>query len=410
MAMVLLRAPASLREHGVLNMSVSTGMHEAIPLSLYIHYPWCVRKCPYCDFNSHSSEGEIPEQTYLDALLADLEQHLGEIWGRRIDTIFIGGGTPSLISPEGMDFLLTQLRVRLPIRPDIEITMEANPGTIEQGRFAAFRQAGINRLSIGIQSFDDDKLRALGRVHDGRQARAAIASAQQAGFDNLNLDLMFGLPGQDANGAVADLEQAINAGAPHLSWYQLTIEPNTAFAHRPPSLPDEDQLWAIQCEGEASLSAAGFTQYEISAWSQAGSRCRHNMNYWQFADYLGIGAGAHGKLTRMDTQSVSRHWKQRHPQRYMETAAGPDVLAGSRQLDQGDLLLEFMMNALRLEQGFSQMLFEQRTGLSLEYAAAALQKACDRGLLIWQGDQIRPSEMGRRHLNQLLAYFMPEEE
>ena len=383
---------------------------SAIPLSLYIHYPWCVRKCPYCDFNSHAGPEPIPEQAYLDALLRDLEQHLGEIWGRRVVSIFIGGGTPSLLSAEGLDGLLGGLRARLAILPNAEITLEANPGTLEQGRFAAYRAAGVNRLSIGVQSFSDPQLRALGRIHDGRQARQAIETAQRAGFKNINLDLMFGLPGQDPAGASADLHQAVASGVSHISWYQLTIEPHTAFAHRPPELPDEDGQWAIQCAGEALLAAAGYQQYETSAWARAGQQCRHNLNYWRFGDYLGIGAGAHGKLTDQARQQVWRHWKVRHPQQYLQGADGGGVVAGRRQLNDNDRLLEFMMNALRLHEGFTQALFEGRTGLSFAAAQAGLEQAMERGLLAWHGKYVRPTEMGRQHLNRLLQYFISEDD
>lgn len=381
-------------------------MDGAIPLSLYVHFPWCARKCPYCDFNSHEFGEGIPEAAYIQALLADLEQHLGEIWGRRVDTIFIGGGTPSLISPEGLDELLAQLRARLPIRPDAEITMEANPGTAEQGRFRAYREAGVNRLSLGIQSFEDAKLAALGRIHDGRQALKAVEAAQQAGFTRLNLDLMFGLPGQSTAQAMADLRQALAQGLKHLSWYQLTLEPNTAFAHRPPELPDEDRLWAIQSEGEELLNAAGLYAYEVSAWSLADEQCRHNLNYWQFGDYLGIGAGAHGKLTDMASGEIWRHWKQRSPQRYLAKAARADVVAGRRQLLAADRLLEFMMNALRLHQGFEPQLFAARTGLPMAMAEEGMREAIGLGMLERMDELIRPTELGRQHLNRLLQCFM----
>ncbi len=381
-------------------------MNEAIPLSLYIHYPWCVQKCPYCDFNSHAAGEVIPEAAYIDALLADLEQQLAEVWGRRIDTVFIGGGTPSLISPDGLDRLLGALRARLSIRPDAEITMEANPGTVEQGRFAAFREAGINRLSLGVQSFDDTRLAALGRIHDGGEARRAIEAAQRGGFDNINIDLMFGLPGQGPDEAAQDLREGIASGVEHLSWYQLTIEPNTAFAHAPPLLPDEDRLWAIQCEGEQLLGAAGFAQYEVSGWARTGRQCRHNRNYWQFGDYLGIGAGAHGKLSHPASGEIWRHWKQRHPQRYLASAHGAEVVAGRRLLDPADRLLEFMMNVLRLHEGFDRALFAARTGLPWTAAEGGVDEALGLGLLAWCDDTLRPTERGRLHLNRLLQCFM----
>ena len=270
--------------------------HAPLPLSLYIHFPWCVRKCPYCDFNSHEASGAIPEAAYVDALLADLQQELPAVWGRPIHSIFIGGGTPSLMSPEGLERLLSSLRALLGIGPEVEVTLEANPGTVEQQRFTEFRDAGINRLSIGIQSFDEEKLRALGRVHDRAEALRAAEAAHGAGFDNFNLDLMFGLPGQDEGQACADLEQAVALAPSHISWYQLTIEPNTAFAHHPPAVPEDELLWAIQQRGQETLAAAGYVQYEVSAYAREGALCRHNLNYWQFGDYLGIGPGAHGKL------------------------------------------------------------------------------------------------------------------
>lgn len=385
-------------------------MNEAIPLSLYIHYPWCVRKCPYCDFNSHASAEVIPEQAYLEALLADLERHLPQVWGRRIDSVFIGGGTPSLITPDGLDWLLSELRSRLSLRPDGEISLEANPGTIDQGRFRAYREAGINRLSIGVQSFAAAQLEALGRIHNGKQAREAISAAQQAGFDQLNIDLMFGLPGQDPAGAEADLREGIASGVTHLSWYQLTIEPNTAFAHRPPVLPDEDRLWEIQTRGEELLAEAGLIQYETSAYARQGEQCRHNLNYWQFGDYLGIGAGAHGKLSDSATQTITRHWKLRHPERYIQAVSSAEgAIAGEQQLDKADRVLEFMMNALRLHQGFEMTQFESRTGLKLTVAQAALDEAKGLGLIEQADGWIRPTALGRMHLNRLLQCFMYEE-
>ena len=396
---------------GIAQADTSGNALGVIPLSLYIHYPWCVRKCPYCDFNSHTSPDAIPEQAYLDALLADLERHLPQVWGRRIESVFIGGGTPSLISPDGLDGLLTALRARLPLRPNGEITLEANPGTLDQGRFTAYREAGVNRLSIGVQSFAEAQLQALGRIHDGRQARAAITAAQQAGFTHINLDLMFGLPGQDPAGAESDLAEAIASEVSHISWYQLTIEPNTAFAHRPPVLPDEDRLWAIQQHGEALLAGAGLIQYETSAYARDGQQCRHNLNYWRFGDYLGIGAGAHGKLSDVASQRVTRHWKQRHPEQYIRAANSAEgAVAGEQALSQADLLLEFMMNALRLHQGFTVAQFESHTGLPISAAQTGLGEATGLELIEQGNDQIRPTARGRTHLNRLLQCFMPEDD
>jgi oxygen-independent coproporphyrinogen-3 oxidase len=383
--------------------------HAPLPLSLYIHFPWCVRKCPYCDFNSHEAPGPIPEAAYVDALLADLQQELPAVWGRPIHSIFIGGGTPSLMSPEGLERLLSQLRALLGFSPAIEITLEANPGTVEQQRFAEFRAAGINRLSIGIQSFDGEKLRALGRIHGRAEALRAAEAAHGSGFDNFNLDLMFGLPGQEQAQALADLRQAIALAPAHLSWYQLTIEPNTAFAHAPPVVPEDEVLWAMQERGQETLTAAGYVQYEVSAYAREGARCRHNLNYWQFGDYLGIGPGAHGKFTLPAEGRVVRSWKQRHPQKYLETAGGREVVVGRQELGREDLALEFMMNALRLTQGFDSRLFQEHTGMPLAVVARPLERAQELGLLEWQPLRIVPTERGRNYLNELLQLFMPEE-
>jgi oxygen-independent coproporphyrinogen-3 oxidase len=368
------------------------------PLSLYIHIPWCVRKCPYCDFNSHAIRDGLPEAAYADALLRDLESQLPRVWGRRLETVFIGGGTPSLFAPETMDRLLSGLRARLPLRPDAEITLEANPGTVEQGRFRELRAAGINRLSIGIQSFDDGLLRGIGRIHDGREARAAAEAAHAAGFDNLNLDLMFALPGQGLEQALADLDTAMALEPTHLSWYQLTIEPNTAFHQQPPPLPDDEQIHAMQEAGQAILAAHGFTTYEVSAHARAGRRCRHNLNYWRFGDYLGIGAGAHGKISLPD--AILRTRKPRHPRDYLQTPGQTD----ERPLGPGDASLEFMMNALRLVDGFETDLFHRHTGLDT-LPEEALSRARELELLERDGSRIRPTELGRRFLNDLLGLF-----
>ncbi len=381
-----------------------------LPLSLYIHFPWCVRKCPYCDFNSHELRGELPEAAYVDALLADLQQDLPMVWGRPIESVFIGGGTPSLLSAAGADRLLSGLRALLGLTPACEITLEANPGTVEQGRFAEYRAAGINRLSIGVQSFDDDKLRALGRIHNRGDALRAAEAAHAAGFENFNLDLMFGLPGQDTLQAKADLQQAIALSPAHLSWYQLTLEPNTAFAHQPPLLPDEDRLWEIQQQGQETLAEAGYGQYEVSAYAREGVRCRHNLNYWQFGDYLGIGPGAHAKITHPAEGRVERLWKQRQPEAWLERAATTAVIAGRRDLNRGDLALEFMMNALRLRHGVARALFQDHTGLPITVLERSLQQAQRLGLIDWQLHHIVPTERGRNHLNELLQLFMPEEE
>lgn len=383
--------------------------HAPLPLSLYIHFPWCVRKCPYCDFNSHEAPGPIPEVAYVDALLADLQQELPAVWGRPVRSIFIGGGTPSLMSPEGLDRMLSQLRALLGFGPEVEITLEANPGTVEQQRFTEFRAAGVNRLSIGIQSFDKDKLQRLGRIHSRDEAIRAAEAAHAAGFDNFNLDLMFGLPDQNEAQAQADVQQAIALAPSHISYYQLTIEPNTAFAHRPPVVPEDDVLWAMQCRGQETLAAAGYVQYEVSAHALEGARCQHNLNYWQFGDYLGIGPGAHGKITHAGEGRVERNWKQRHPQQYLQTAGGAEMIAGRRELTREDLALEFMMNALRLTQGFDSRLFQDHTGLPLSVLARSLERAVAMGLIEWQPQRILPTERGRNYLNELLQLFMPEE-
>jgi putative oxygen-independent coproporphyrinogen III oxidase len=381
-----------------------------LPLSLYIHFPWCVRKCPYCDFNSHELRGELPEAAYIDALLADLQQDLPMVWGRPIESVFIGGGTPSLLSAEGLERLLSGLRALLGLTPACEITLEANPGTVERGRFAEYRAAGINRLSIGVQSFDDDKLKALGRIHSYSDALRAAEAAHAAGLDNFNLDLMFGLPGQDVAQAKLDLQQAITLAPAHLSWYQLTLEPNTAFAHQPPVLPDDELLWEIQRQGQETIAEAGYGQYEVSAYAREGRRCRHNLNYWQFGDYLGIGPGAHAKITHPAEGRVERLWKQRQPQAWLARAATMDVVAGRRDLKRGDLALEFMMNALRLYEGFASVLFQEQTGLPITMLEKPLREAQRLGLVDWQLHNIVPTERGRDHLNELLQLFMPEEE
>ncbi|WP_210398273.1 radical SAM family heme chaperone HemW [Motiliproteus sediminis] len=377
-------------------------MLEQPPLSLYVHLPWCVRKCPYCDFNSHAADGELPESAYLSALLADLDDELALTGGRALQSIFIGGGTPSLMSASFYHALMGEIRARMPMAPGIEVTMEANPGTFEQARFAGFREAGVNRLSLGVQSFDDSALRALGRIHGGDEARAAIAAAQQLGFDSLNLDLMHGLPGQTVQAAMDDLEQALAFVPTHLSWYQLTIEPNTEFYVRPPPLPVDDTLWEIQEQGQQRLAAAGLEQYEISAYGRAGFQCQHNLNYWRFGDYLGIGAGAHGKLTLSDG-AIQRRWKQRQPKRYL----GGERLAGAQVISGDELALEFMMNVLRLHHGVAVESFSARTGLPLAAVAEPLRRARERELLCQDRHRLAPTELGRRFLNELLALFYP---
>jgi len=377
------------------------------PLSLYIHFPWCVRKCPYCDFNSHELKGSIPEGTYVEALLNDLEEELPRVWGRKVITIFIGGGTPSLLSPEALDRLLAGIRARIALSPEAEITLEANPGTAEQQRFAEFRAAGINRLSIGVQSFNDDQLRKLGRIHGRREAIRAAEMAHQAGFDNFNLDLMFALPGQTPAQASDDVATAIALEPTHLSYYQLTLEPNTPFYHHPPVLPDDEAMWTIHQQGQQQLAAAGYHQYEVSAYARAGWQCRHNLNYWQFGDYLGIGAGAHGKITDPQRQRYGRRWKVRHPQQYLQASA-PQRLAGESEPAEQEAVFEFMLNALRLREGFAEALLQERAGLPLSLLDEPLRKAATAGLLERVGETIRPTPLGYNHLNTLLELFLAE--
>ena len=380
------------------------------PLSLYVHLPWCVRKCPYCDFNSHEAKDEVPERAYIDALIADLEQDLPSIWGRPIETVFLGGGTPSLFSPESIDRLFSQLRALLVLPATAEITMEANPGTLEAGKFAEFRAAGINRLSIGVQSFNDDMLKKLGRIHGAHEAITAAEHAHAAGFDELNLDLMFGLPGQSVAQALADLEQAIALRPTHLSHYQLTLEPNTRYAHTPPAnLPDHDALWEIQQHCQARIAAAGYGQYEVSAYAQAGHRCRHNLNYWLFGDYLGIGAGAHAKISSAQHQRIVRTAKLRHPREYLAKAATPARIASERSLSRREAGFDFMLNALRLNDGFPVALFAEHTGLALNVVEKPLQQAEAKGLIERDLHHIRPTELGQRFLNDLTALFLPED-
>jgi putative oxygen-independent coproporphyrinogen III oxidase len=379
-----------------------------VPLALYIHIPWCARKCPYCDFNSHEARGPVPERAYVDALLADLEQDLPRVWGRRIESMFIGGGTPSLFSAEALERLLSGLRARLPLRLDTEITLEANPGTVERGRFAEFREAGINRLSIGVQSFDDEQLRRLGRIHDRRDAFAAAEAAHAAGLDNFNLDLMFGLPGQTVEQALADIANAIALQPAHLSYYQLTIEPNTLFHQSPPTLPDEETTDAIQRRAQAELARHGYERYEVSAYARGETRrCRHNLNYWEFGDYLGIGAGAHGKLTDPASGRIHRLWKLRHPRDYLERAGSPAGIGGDEPIHETDLPVEFLMNVLRLVEGVPAGLFPERTGLPLVALEPGLNRARERGLLVGDPKRLQPTDLGLRFLNDLLQEFMP---
>ncbi len=375
------------------------------PLSLYLHLPWCVRKCPYCDFNSHAAQG-IPEAAYIDALLADLERALPDIWGRRIHSVFFGGGTPSLFSADGIDRILTGVRTLTQLAPGAEITLEANPGTVEAARFRGFREAGVTRVSLGIQSFDARHLQALGRIHDAAEARRA-AELAATHFETFNLDLMYALPGQTLAGALADVDAALEFGPPHLSAYHLTLEPNTPFGHTaPPNLPDDDLAADMQQAVEARLAEAGMQHYETSAYAKPGHASRHNLNYWQFGDYLGIGAGAHSKLSFADR--IVRQMRVKHPQQYMDAVKAGAHIADTRTLTRDDLPFEFMMNALRLTEGVPAALFEARTGLPLVVCSAALERARSRGLLERDATRLRPTLQGQRFLNDLLELFLVE--
>ncbi|MGQ9685310.1 MAG: radical SAM family heme chaperone HemW [Thiobacillaceae bacterium] len=379
------------------------GLASPPPLALYVHLPWCMRKCPYCDFNSHPVPGEVPEEAYLKALERDLTSALPLVWGREITSVFIGGGTPSLFSPESIDRLLTLARTLLPVRPLAEITLEANPGSFEVERFRGYRAAGVNRLSLGIQSFNVRHLKALGRIHDDRQAHAAVQTAVDL-FDRVNLDLMYALPDQTLAEVEADVRAALDYRPAHLSVYHLTLEPNTAFAAHPPPLPDVDLAADMQDAVEASLTAAGYEHYETSAYARPGQRCRHNVNYWEFGDYLGIGAGAHSKLSFHDR--IVRQARVKHPRQYLDLAGTPQAMAESREVGRRDRPFEFMMNALRLTGGVPKALFTARTGLPLSAAAAAIAEAETRGLLTQDLTHIRPTERGRRYLNDLLQIFL----
>jgi oxygen-independent coproporphyrinogen-3 oxidase len=384
---------------GILNLSALP------PLSLYLHFPWCVRKCPYCDFNSHEASGSVPEQAYLDALRADLEQALPLIWGRKIYTIFIGGGTPSLLSAAGLDRLMSDVRSLLPIDGAAEITMEANPGTFEAEKFASYAGSGINRLSIGIQSFNSQHLSALGRIHDGDEARRAIDIAQ-ANFSNINLDLMYALPEQTLAQARQDIATAIRFAPSHLSLYHLTMEPNTVFAKYPPSVPDDDASAAMQDMLTELTAAAGYRHYEVSAFAQAGRQARHNQNYWEFGDYLGIGAGAHSKLSF--PHRVVRQARYKQPAAYMQHAAAGNAIAEEAEITRDELGFEFMLNASRLTEGFDVRLFNERTGLGLNGIEQGLNLAESKGLIERDHKRIRPTALGQRFLNDLQQIFLPE--
>lgn len=375
------------------------------PLSLYIHFPWCVQKCPYCDFNSHNLKYDLPETHYIEQLLQDLQQDLcNTITNRPIISIFMGGGTPSLFSPQAIKHLLTNLRNMLPISDNAEITLEANPGTVEQQRFTDFRDAGVNRLSIGIQSFQAEKLKVLGRIHDNQEAVRAAEAAHAAGFTNFNLDLMFALPKQTIQDALYDLQTAVALKPTHLSWYHLTIEPHTAFYHKPPPQPDQELLWDMQQQGQDFLAQQNYRQYEISAYSLPNYQCQHNLNYWQFGDYIGIGAGAHSKITDIEKQTITRSWKIKHPKDYLN--AVNNFVGSKKIITPEELPLEFMMNTMRLYQSITAELFTQRTGLTFSNIENLLKQAEDKNLLQWNQTEINLTEKGRLFLDDVLGIFL----
>jgi putative oxygen-independent coproporphyrinogen III oxidase len=375
------------------------------PLALYVHFPWCVRKCPYCDFNSYTLQGELAESAYLERLTRDLAAQAGAVAGRALRSIFLGGGTPSLFAPHSIAALLEAVRRELAVADDLEVTLEANPGAIERGAFRGYREAGVTRVSLGAQSFDAQRLRALGRIHSPAETRRAAEELHAAGLSNFNLDLMYALPGQDVQGAAADVREGLALSPAHLSHYQLTLEAGTVFAAQPPPLPDEDSAAAMLEECRALLGASGFNRYEVSAYARAGRQCRHNLNYWQFGDYLGVGAGAHGKLTFADRGEIVRTVQPREPRRYLAAADG-DLTR--KVISKADLPFEFMLNALRLTAGFSAAQFCARTGLGMDSIAAPLSAAEARGLLLAGGSGYRPTELGLTFLNELLVMFLPE--
>ncbi len=380
------------------------------PLSLYVHLPWCVRKCPYCDFNSHEGKGALPFDDYIDALIRDLEHDLPLVWGRTVHSVFFGGGTPSLFAPEHIERFLQAASARLRIAPGAEITLETNPGTVEHGPFAGYRRAGVNRLSFGVQSFDDGCLARLGRIHTSGDAERAVKAAQDAGFDNLNLDLMYALPGQTLAMAEADIDLAIALAPTHLSHYQLTLEPNTLFAAKPPpGIPDDDLGWDMQESCQARMAAAGFAQYEVSAYARPGRQCAHNLNYWTFGDYLGIGAGAHGKLTLGSEQRILRRWKHKHPATYLQHAGTAAAIGGDEDIGPDRRAFDFMLNALRLKAGFPLSWFRLRTGLDEATIAPQLALARERGWLQIDAEgHARPTDLGLRFANDAIALFLQD--
>jgi len=387
----------------LLGQATLSGLANPPPLSLYIHIPWCVKKCPYCDFNSHESRTDIPEKRYVAALIADLEQSVPRIYGRKIRSVFFGGGTPSLFSAESIDEILSTVRMLTPLEYGAEITLEANPGTVETSRFAGYKEAGINRISLGIQSFNADYLKALGRIHDDKQAITAAELALST-FERVNLDVMYALPNQTLEHALNDTRQAIALNPDHLSFYHLTLEPNTPFHRTPPSLPDDDLSADMQEQIEALLAEHGYEHYETSAFCKPNSHARHNMNYWQFGDYLGIGAGAHSKLSYHD--KITRETRHKHPKAFMENAEASNAVDNSWLIPQADLGFEFMMNALRLTSGFETKLFQERTGKSIQSINLGIKTALEKKLIQQDLQRITPTLLGQRYLNDLLALFL----
>ena len=398
-------------------------LSNTLPLALYIHLPWCVRKCPYCDFNSHEIKGgSFPQQEYVDAVVRDLKFSAGLFQGRELVSVSFGGGTPSVMPARAIGSILEAVDAVSALSTDTEITLEANPGTVDSERFAAYRSLGVNRLSVGVQSFSDARLAAIGRIHDGNGALSALETAVGAGFSNINIDLMYGLPGQTVEDAMSDLDRAVSLEPAHISWYQLTIEPNTVFHARPPPLPDDDLVWQMQSGGADYLNRQRYRQYEVSAWSREGRACRHNLNYWEFGDYIGIGAGAHGKsTTRTSTPtanaapfrcepeqtSITRQSRLRVPASYIRNAGTDSAIADTKVLTKEDCILEFMLNALRLNDGVPQDYFSKRTGLSADTIRASVDAAKNEGLLEAEQGMLKATEKGSRYLNDLLQYFMP---
>lgn len=378
------------------------------PLSLYVHLPWCVQKCPYCDFNSHAAGDAAPRQRYLEALLADLENEVARGAGRTIESIFLGGGTPSLFTPDEIGRLLDGVQAAFNVAGDAEITMEANPGTVECGKPAGYRDAGVNRLSFGGQSFHDELLKKIGRIHSSDDIVRAVTDARRSGIDNINIDLMHGLPGQDVTAALEDIRSAIDLNPAHISWYQLTLEPNTIFYARPPDdLPDEDTTWEIQEQGQALLAEHGYRQYEVSAHAKEDRACKHNLNYWLFGDYLAIGAGAHGKIT--SAQGIARFVKPANPLQYMNTVEARGEIPAPVMVERADLAFEFMLNALRLTAGFAESDFCERTGQTAAELHAVMRPAVDKGLVLRENESVwRATRLGRRFLNDLQAEFLPD--